>query len=174
MRILNKAQQKAIKDRQDKVSQMLRDGKVYREMAAELKCAIGTIKNDVDVIIQEWRETVAATYNEHVIAELIRLLEIDNQAAEQWELSKGRKQTKVKRTPSGADKDGKVVFTETVEVKTLLPEAKYLDVRTNISNQIRKLLGTDKPIKVAHTDAGGDGPTEIIVTIVSDDEPNKS
>lgn len=174
MRILSKAQQKAIKDRQDKVSQMLRDGKVYREMAAELKCAIGTIKNDVDVIIQEWRETVAATYNEHVIAELIRLLEIDNQAAEQWELSKGRQQTKVKRTPSGADKDGKVVFTETVEVKTLLPEAKYLDVRTNISNQIRKLLGTDKPVKISHTGADGDEPVEIIVTITNNEKPPKS
>lgn len=169
---MNESKKMSIKDRQNQVAQMLREGKVYREMAAKIDCALGTIKNDVDAIVQEWRETVSSTYNEHVIAELTRLLDIDVEATEQWEASKGRKRTKVKRVPLKLDVNGKMIFEETVEVITLLPESKYLDIRTNISNQIRKLLGIDKPVKFAPTDPGGENEFKGVIIVPNLDDGN--
>ena len=142
--------QDAKEKRQVEVAKLMREGKVYREIRDILGISLGTIKNDVEDIIGEWRTLQAEEYNEHVTAELYRLLQIDEQAAEQWEESKTRKRTKT--TAHGAGENMMI----TTEVITSVPDPKYLDIRADISTKICRLLGLEKPIKIAQTDPSGD------------------
>ena len=88
----SKADQVKIEARQAQVAKLLQEGKVYREMRDILKISLGTIVNDVNDIINEWRTLQSERFNEHVTAELYRLLQIDEEAHKEWEESKTKQE----------------------------------------------------------------------------------
>jgi len=146
-----KTRELAREERRQKIAKLLLQNKNYVDIAKEVECSTGTVYNDVKQITAEWRKEYAATNEQRIAAEHQRLLEIDEEARIEWEKSKDRKRTKVKRIPMSGGK-----FKEEVEVISLLPDRNFLETRRSISQDIRKLFGLDKPQKHALTNPEGD------------------
>ena len=157
------------------VASMLKEGKVYSEMVVELRAkghagSLRTVHKDVKAIIGEWQKRYAGKYDELVFTELLRLLEIDKEASIEWEKSKaGRQWKKIKREPVTIMKDGQKVTTYqriTEEAATLVPDPRWLAIRSGLSAPIQQLLGLRRPFRhweeEAPPDDGTDGRQERI------------
>lgn len=133
--------------RKQQVKQLLLSGNSYEQIADSIGASIETVKVYVDEITVEW----VSSYRDSPLlaSQLSAILYSLREAQSEWESSKGRKKTKVKRTPtgtrkavdSGGEMTEEIVYREEVEVTTLLPESKYLDTVLKASESLRKFLG---------------------------------
>jgi hypothetical protein len=147
-----KAKVMRMEKRRERVLDLLLAGETYRTIVDRLKkeghkISLGTIYKDVKYIQDQWRESMASTYEQRVAAELGRLLEIDAEAAQEWELYKKGERQQIKRERVGG-KRGDPPRMVTTEIKTILPDRGFLETRRAVSGDIRQLLGLNKPTKV--------------------------
>jgi len=147
-----KAKHIKVELRRQKVTQLLLDGKTYAEITTllkkEFRISPSTISRDVAYIQDQWRESMASTYEQRVAAELARLIEIDQEAKQEWELYKAGKRFTTKRERIGGKGKGSPPRMVTTETKSYLPDRGFLETRRAISGDIRQLMGLNKPTKV--------------------------
>ena len=136
-----KAIEANIQDRRNRVSELLLDGKAYRQIAQLLDIpSLKTVHDDVHAIFAEWREERVKNADKYMLVELDRLLFVLKEAEEQWLLSKDRERTRTTTRRNGKGEQGET----TVEVTKLSPDAKYLDVIVKASERLCRMLGVDK------------------------------
>ena len=97
-----KAIEANIQDRRNRVSELLLDGKAYRQIAQLLDIpSLKTIHDDVHAIFAEWREERVKNADKYMLVELDRLLFVLKEAEEQWHLSKDRERTRTTTRRNG-------------------------------------------------------------------------
>lgn len=111
--------------------------------------ALGSVKNDVDVLLAEWREARLQNVDDLVQLELERIDDAVAECWEQWELSKEDHEQSV--TTKKATKDGSIkgdkrsqIETRTAEVRGLGNPAYIAEIRAQLVER-RKLLGLYSP-----------------------------
>lgn len=140
-----------------KVAEMLKQGMTYRRIAAERGCSFQNIARDVGIIRARWRKEMVEDFDELQQAELGRLDWLEEQAIIGWERSLAEAQKVVERLPRTAteieESDGGFV-TERARL-TQYGDPRFLEQIRKYSEDRRKILGLDAPVKVAPTDPTG-------------------
>lgn len=153
--------------RMDILSTLYKRGYSYREMRSEVMARLNlgsyslrTVKEDIDTLLHEWRETRIEDLDLALQLELERIDALIKEAWEAWEKSKESYQ-KVKSAQKGVpgtpetdedgnEKPGKIVTTEmrqNSEEVVSCGDPRYLEVINKLLIERRKLLGLYSPEK---------------------------
>lgn len=138
------------------VAELYKKGFSFRKIRDEVMTrldlatyALGSVKNDVDVLLAEWREARLENVDDLVQLELERIDQAVTECWEQWELSKEDHEQSV--TTKKATKDGSIkgdkrsqIETRTAEVRGLGNPAYIAEIRAQLVER-RKLLGLYSP-----------------------------
>lgn len=163
---MSKAQDKKKKQvklaRLEIVSNLYKRGYSYRKIREEVMkrldlstYSLHTVKNDVQTLLEEWRESRLEDTDELVTLELARIDDTCRELWEQWEKSKtdyNKTQRKQKGSPSRDSETGqtsiKTYQTERTETEVIcLGDASYIaEIRKQLEER-RKLLGLYAPEK---------------------------
>ena len=144
------------------VSTLYKRGYSYRKIKEEVMkrldlstYSLQTVKNDVQTLLDEWRESRLEDTDELVTLELARIDDTCRELWEQWEKSKtdyNKTQRKQKGSPSRDSETGqtsiKTYQTERTETEVIcLGDASYIaEIRKQLEER-RKLLGLYAPEK---------------------------
>lgn len=139
-------------------------GRTQQDIADELGLDHSTVSKYLKSIRQEWRESAQRDIAEIVAQELRKLDAIELEALTEWERSK--KDQKKKAVSKKTIVAGAAEKTERNETVGQTGDPRYLSVLISVQDRRAKLLGTDKPQKVAPTTPDGEKPYEAM----SDDE----
>lgn len=138
------------------VAVLYKRGKSYRAIREEVMrrlalrtYSLGSVKNDIDFLLKEWREFRLSNMDDLVQLELERIDDAFSECMEQWELSKEDYESQV--TTKKATKDGSIkgdkrsqIETRTAAVRGLGNPAFIAEARAQLVER-RKLLGLYSP-----------------------------
>jgi len=123
-----------------------------QEIADKIGVDVATVCRHLKAIRGEWKQQAQADINEVIAQELQKLDELEAQALAEWERSKKDYQKKVAESGGRGGKKAKI------ETGGQCGDPRYLQVILGIQDRRAKLLGTDKPQKVAPTNPDGTEP----------------
>lgn len=148
--------------RLDIVASLYKRGWTYRKIQDEVKrrlnlatYSLGSVKNDVDTLLAEWRASRLSDIDDLVQLELERIDEACHELWGQWELSKeSTEKTSTRKKATGIGRTGgspgglenRSVETTTEEQKRLGNPAYIAEIRQQLQER-RKLLGLYSPEK---------------------------
>ncbi len=142
-----------------KVAELLKKGMSYRQIAAERGCSFQNIARDAGIIRARWRKAMIEDFDELQQAELGRLDWLEEQAIEGWIRSLQDGEKIVERLPRGedeqADANPKTGFLKERTSYAQSGDPRFLEQIRKYSEDRRKILGLDAPVKVAPTDPTG-------------------
>jgi hypothetical protein len=138
------------------VAELYKRGYSYRKIRDEVMrrldirtYALGSVQNDVEFLLAEWRESRLSNIDDLVQLELERIDEAVTECWEQWELSKEDHEQSVttkKASTDGSQKGAKrsQIETRTADVRGLGNPAYISEIRAQLVER-RKLLGLYSP-----------------------------
>lgn len=146
-------QAKRIKDRQVIASMRLACRSLV-DIAEETGLSMSTVKRELKVLQAEWQEAYREDIDVVKSRELRKLERLEAEALAEWERSKKdyQKKTVEERPGKGRMPGGRFAK---VETSASLGDPRYLQAILAIHERRAKLLGTDKPLKIAPTNPDG-------------------
>lgn len=153
-------------ERRAKIAKLILFGKpTQQEIADKLGLDHTTVSKHLKAIRDEWKQQAQEDIGEVIKHDLRKLDAIESEALEQWERSKKDGQKKVAEGVSAAPKTGKAgkadddgaSMPNKVKIETWgqCGDPRYLKIILDCQERRAKLLGMDKPTKVAPTDPDG-------------------
>lgn len=130
--------------------------KTQEQMAQEIGIDQTTVSRELKRIREDWRQSALQDIDEVIARELKKLDQLELEALQEWERSK-RDWTKkvVEDKPRSKGVAGK---SARIETGSQTGDPRYLQVLISIQDRRSKLLGIDKPQKMAPTTPDGSQP----------------
>lgn len=125
------------------------------QIAEKTGLSVATIKREWRLISAQWKEQIAEDADVVKSRELAKLDALETEANLAWEKSKADYQKRIVEEKPGSTKGTGGRYAK-VETGKSNGDPRFLQVLLSIQERRAKLLGTDKPIKVAATDPSGD------------------
>lgn len=125
------------------------------QIAAELGLSLATIKREWKLITAEWQAAMLEDADQVKARELAKLDALEEEALRAWEKSKQDYQKRIVEEKPGSSKHTGGRYAK-VETGKSNGDPRFLQVLLSIQERRARLLGTDKPIKVASTDPTGE------------------
>lgn len=146
---------KGVEERRRTVARLLVKSVPQYEIARICGVSSTQISRDIKHIRKEWKESRLEDTDEYVSQELAKIAVIEEEAWKAWEKSceKVVSTRVVKEAPSKQYPDGKM--SKQVQEQERHGDKAMLDIVLNCIEKRCKLLGIEKPIKIAETDAEG-------------------
>lgn len=156
-----KVSREAVINRRAEIARLaLFGGRTQQDIAEALGLDQTTVSKHLKAIRKEWQESAQRDIAEIVAQELRKLDTIELEALTEWERSK--KDWKKKVVDKKTGRAGVAEKSEKNETGGQTGDPRYLSVLISIQDRRAKLLGTDKPTKVAPTDPSGERSYESL------------
>lgn len=146
--------------RLDIIAQLYKRGYSYREIRDEVMSRLGldsyslrTVHKDVNVLLEEWRQTRIENFDLSVQLELERIDDMIREAWAAWDKSKTdyeKKRAKQQGIPGNSEEGESVVTVKMEQQKEEIicyGDPRYLELIHKLSQERRKLLGLYAPEK---------------------------
>lgn len=135
-------------------------GLTQLEIGSKLGIDQSTVSKHLKAIRAEWRASAQRDIEDIISQELKKLDALEIDALTGWDRSK--KAVKKKTTAKKTLPEGVVEESEKNETFGQVGDPRFLTVLISIQERRAKLLGTDKPAKIAPTDPTGAAPYESL------------
>lgn len=126
--------------------------KMYQhDIAAELGVTRRTIINDLQALQKEWQESAAVNIAESKAEQLAKIDELERQAWDAWEQSKGeRKISRIRGAPGKADDSKPNILEKTVTTEERTGNIVYWNAVLDCIKERCKILGLNAPEQHEH------------------------
>lgn len=81
--------QLAIAERRMRISRLYLGRRTYKQIVDEVGCSVGTVSKDVNILFDWWRKVAVRNVGEHIVAQLMKLDQMEREFEEAWQKSKG-------------------------------------------------------------------------------------
>jgi transcriptional regulator with XRE-family HTH domain len=153
---VRRTREKRAKDRAEIARLALFGNITQQEIAEKVGLNQATISRELKAVRDEWRKSAVQDINDVIARELQKLDALEIEVLTEWERSKRDWQKKVvEDKPRGGGQSGK---SARIESGGQCGDPRYIQSLLGIQDRRAKLLGTDKPHKVAPTTPSGDDP----------------
>lgn len=126
--------------------------KMYQhDIAAELGVARQTVMADLKALQKEWQESAAVNIAESKAEQLAKIDELERQAWDAWEQSKGeRKISRIRGAPGKADDSKPNILEKTVTTEERTGNIVYWNAVLDCIKERCKILGLNAPEQHEH------------------------
>jgi hypothetical protein len=145
---ISPARKLAIAQRRQQVARLYLQGQGQTEIALELAMGQSTVSKDLHHIHTAWRESAIRDFDAQRDLEIARLNHIEREAWSAWERSQ---QPAVTTITSGA---ARAKNTKRIS-RNQCGNPRFLELALRASEERRKLLGLDAPLKIAPVNPDG-------------------
>jgi hypothetical protein len=130
-----------------KVAALYEQGMWQTDIAKQLGCSQPQISYDIRTLREEWYKSRIRDFDAHVARELATIDFVQLEAEQAWFKSKEDKERKELSDTTG----DKVSTRKSIKKEGQAGDGRFLEVIIRCSQERRKILGTDAPIKMEHT-----------------------
>lgn len=140
-------------ERRTQVAILTREGKSQCQIAAALNISPRTVRRDIRRVQEAWQRFATGEFAELVRERLVQLERIRDEAWERHKSAIGpHEKNREKVTTGGQHGGGSESVTETEDLNG---DARFLKIALDAEAQMTRIIGAEKPIKHALTDADG-------------------